>query len=130
MPSGLNYMVLGNHESDFGHEISRKRVWESNFPVLASNVIDQDGLPVDGTVRTAMINVGPFRVGVMGLVTPNTKFVSYAKTDEFLPVMVTAKKLAKELKGQGTQRTGCKSNSSLGTSRFCRGYGTVSKWYS
>jgi len=37
----------------------------------------------------------------MGLVTPNTKFVSYAKTDEFLPIMVTAKKLAKELKGQG-----------------------------
>ena len=98
---GVDYMVLGNHEWDFGPEITRERVWESNFPVLASNVIYQDGLPVDGTVRTVMINVGPFRVGVIRLVTPNTKFVSYAKTDEFLPVMVTAKKLAKELKGKG-----------------------------
>ena len=98
---GVDYMVLGNHEWDFGPEITRERVWESNFPVLASNVIDQDGFPVDGTVRTAMVKVGPFRVGIMGLVTPNTKFVSHTKTDEFLPVMDTAKKLAKELKGQG-----------------------------
>ena len=98
---GVDYMVLGNHEWDFGPENVRERVWQSNFPVLASNVIDQEGLPVDGTVRTAMVKVGPFRVGIMGLVTPNTKFVSSPETDQFLPVMDTAKKLAKELKGQG-----------------------------
>ena len=68
---GVDYMVLGNHEWDFGPEITRERVWESNFPVLASNARDKDGLPIDGTVRTAMINVGPFRVGIMGLITTN-----------------------------------------------------------
>ncbi len=73
---GVDYMVLGNHEWDFGPEITRERVWESNFPVLASNVIDKEGLPVDGTVRTAMEMVGPFRVGIMGLITPNVKDVS------------------------------------------------------
>ena len=98
---GVDYMVLGNHEWDFGPEITRERVWQSNFPVLASNVIDKEGLPVDGTVRTAMEVVGPFRVGIMGLVTPNTKDVSNPQTDQFLPVMDTAKELAKELKGQG-----------------------------
>ncbi|MDP6307975.1 MAG: 5'-nucleotidase C-terminal domain-containing protein, partial [SAR324 cluster bacterium] len=98
---GVDYMVLGNHEWDFGPENTRERVWESNFPVLASNVIDQDGLPIDGTVRTAMINVGPFRVGIMGLVTTNTKVISSTGSDEFLPVLDTAKALAKELKGQG-----------------------------
>jgi len=97
----VDYMVLGNHEWDFGPENVRERVWESNFPVLASNVIDQDGLPIDGTVRTAMINVGPFRVGIMGLVTTNTKVISSTGSDEFLPVLDTAKALAKELKGQG-----------------------------
>ena len=40
---GVDYMVLGNHEWDFGPEITRERVWESNFPVLASNVRDKDG---------------------------------------------------------------------------------------
>ena len=65
---GVDYMVLGNHEWDFGPEIARKRIWESNFPILASNARDKDGLPIDGTVRTAMVNVGPFRVGIMGLI--------------------------------------------------------------
>jgi len=97
----VDYMVLGNHEWDFGPENVIERVWESNFPVLASNVIDQDGLPLDGTVRTAMINVGPFRVGIIGLVTTNTKVVSSTGSYEFLPVLDTAKALAKELKGQG-----------------------------
>ena len=92
---GVDYMVLGNHE------ITRERVWQSNFTVLASNVIDNEGLPVDGTVRTAMEMVGPFRVGIMGLVTPYVKDVSSPETDQFLSVMDTAKKLAKELKGQG-----------------------------
>jgi len=98
---GVDYMVLGNHEWDFGPENVRERVWESNFPVLASNAIDQDGLPIDGTVRTAMINVGPFRVGIMGLVTTHTKVISSTGSDSFLPVLDTAKALAKELKGQG-----------------------------
>ena len=98
---GVDYMVLGNHEWDFGPEITRERVWQSNFTVLASNVIDNEGLPVDGTVRTAMEVVGPFRVGIMGLVTPNVKDVSSPETDQFLSVMDTAKELAKELKGQG-----------------------------
>ena len=32
---GVDYMVLGNHEWDFGPEIARKRIWQSNFPILA-----------------------------------------------------------------------------------------------
>ena len=72
---GGDYMVLENHDWDFGPKNVRERVWESNFPVLSSNIIDQDGLPVDGTVRTAMINVGPFRTGIMGLVTTHTKVI-------------------------------------------------------
>ena len=44
---GVDYMVLGNREWDFGPKILRERVWQSNFPVLASNVRDIDGLPID-----------------------------------------------------------------------------------
>ena len=44
---GVDYMVLGNHEWDYGMENTRERVWQSNFPVLASNAIDIDGLPID-----------------------------------------------------------------------------------
>jgi 2',3'-cyclic-nucleotide 2'-phosphodiesterase (5'-nucleotidase family) len=48
-----------------------------------------------------MISVDSFRIGIMGLVTPNTKEISSPGTDEFLPVLQTAKVLAKELRGQG-----------------------------
>ena len=48
-----------------------------------------------------MEQIGPFRVGIMGLVTPNTKYVSGPETDKFLPVMDTVKDLHKELKRQG-----------------------------
>ena len=98
---GVDYMVLGNHEWDFGPENARKRIWESNFPVLASNVRDIDNLPMDGTINTAMITVGPFCVGIMGLITPNTKILASPKTDTFLSVIDTAAALSKELKGQG-----------------------------
>ena len=98
---GLDYMVLGNHEWDFGMDVLRERIWESKFPVMASNVVDVDGLPIDGTVRTAMVNVGTFRVGIIGLVTPETVALSSAGTDRFAPVLETAKALTKELKDQG-----------------------------
>ena len=98
---GVDYMVLGNHEWDFGPEITRERVWQSNFPILASNARDKDGLPIDGTLNTTMLSVGPFRIGIMGVVTTNTKEISSPITDKFLPVMETVKALAKELKGQG-----------------------------
>ena len=48
-----------------------------------------------------MVNVGPFRVGIMGLITPNTKVLASPKTDTFLSVVDTAAALSKELKGQG-----------------------------
>ena len=98
---GVDYMVLGNHEWDFGPEITRERVWQSKFPILASNAKDKDGLPIDGTVNTVMLSVGSFRIGIMGLITTNTKEISSPGTDVFLPFMDTAKALAKELKGQG-----------------------------
>ena len=31
---GVDYMVLGNHEWDFGPKVTRERVWQSNFPIL------------------------------------------------------------------------------------------------
>ena len=64
-------------------------------------MIDKDGLPLDGTLRTTMLKIGPFRIGMMGLITQSTKEVSGPETDEFLPVMETIKVLSKELKGQG-----------------------------
>ena len=98
---GLDYMVLGNHEWDFGNEVLHERIWEANFPIITSNVLDEDGLAIDGTSNTAMVTVGPFRVGILGIVTPNTKVVSSPGDMEFLPSVETTKKFAKQLRSQG-----------------------------
>ncbi len=97
----LDLMVLGNHEWDFGPEVLRERVMESNFPILASNVREADGLPIAGTIRTHMVNVGPYRVGFMGLVTPMTKELSTVGGMTFAPNLDSAKQLADELRSQG-----------------------------
>ncbi|MGA1598192.1 MAG: bifunctional metallophosphatase/5'-nucleotidase [bacterium] len=98
---GLDLMVLGNHEWDFGPEILRERVMEANFPILATNVLEGDGLPIEGTIRTHMITVGTYRVGFMGLVTPETKVLSTTGAMTFAPNLETARQVAKELRGQG-----------------------------
>ena len=98
---GLDYMVLGNHEWDFGNEVLHERIWEAHFPIITSNVLDEDGLAIDGTSNTAMVTVGPFRVGILGIVTPNTKVISSPGDMEFLPSVETTKKFDKQLRSQG-----------------------------
>ena len=73
---GVDYMVLGNHEWDFGPEIAREPICRSNFPVLASNAIDIDGIPIDDTVRTSMVQVDLFLVVIIKLITPKTKVLA------------------------------------------------------
>ena len=49
-----------------------------------------------------MLNVGPFRVGIMGLITTNTKEISLAlEVMCFFLLLIQQSCLAKELKGQG-----------------------------
>ena len=64
---GVDVMVLGNHEFDFGPETLRDRIREMGFPVLGANV---GGL--DNILPYVLIEKGGVRVAVLGLVTPET----------------------------------------------------------
>jgi 5'-nucleotidase/UDP-sugar diphosphatase len=69
---GLDAMVLGNHEFDFGIEILRQRIQEANFPVLAANVLHEQGgglLARPYVLRTLSNGV---RVAIIGFVTDDT----------------------------------------------------------
>ena len=46
--AGLDVMALGNHEFDFGPDITRERIAEANFTMLSNNAIEPDGTLVDG----------------------------------------------------------------------------------
>jgi 5'-nucleotidase / UDP-sugar diphosphatase len=71
---GFDAMVVGNHEFDFGQEVLQKRISEANFPVLGANV---SGFPL---LKPFIIKeVGGVKIGIIGLITPDTAESSHPR---------------------------------------------------
>ncbi|XXF80063.1 bifunctional UDP-sugar hydrolase/5'-nucleotidase [Myxococcaceae bacterium GXIMD 01537] len=102
---GVDYGVLGNHEFDFGDEVLRERLRESDFPWLGTNVIDtRTGQPFEGTVGTVMREVGGIRVGLLGVLLPETKESSKVGPDTRIDdFCATAQREVPRLRAQGAQ---------------------------
>lgn len=73
---GIDYAVPGNHEFDFGPAVARQRLSEARFTWLSSNIREKDGTPLAGTEDHALVAVGPFKVGLFGITTPETPLLS------------------------------------------------------
>ncbi|MEQ9639429.1 MAG: 5'-nucleotidase C-terminal domain-containing protein [Alphaproteobacteria bacterium] len=98
---GLDVMVLGNHEFDFGPDVLEQRLAEANYVQLAGNV-RRNGAPLPHTVDTHMVTVGAYKVGIVGLVTPDTAFLaSPGPTVTFADEIDTARTLASALRDAG-----------------------------
>ncbi|MEM6487197.1 MAG: 5'-nucleotidase C-terminal domain-containing protein [Pseudomonadota bacterium] len=69
---GLDAMALGNHEFDFGPDVTRARIAEAEFTVLSNNALEPDGTLIDGVAESMTIEVGDHTVGVFGLTTDGT----------------------------------------------------------
>ncbi len=96
--------VLGNHEFDFGPAVLRQRMKQSAFPWITSNVFEKDGKPFGGGTISAVKQVGDFKIGLFGLLTPETEFLANTAGEAaFKPVMETAKAMVADLKKQGAQ---------------------------
>ncbi len=75
---GVDLVSFGNHEFDFGPEILEKRIAESHFPWLGTNVRDSDDRPFGGAVATVVKTVGDVKIGFLGIVTPESAVLSSA----------------------------------------------------
>jgi len=73
---GLDVVVPGNHEFDFGEALLATRVGESTFPWLGTNTLDASGKPAVGMVATHLIKTGAYTIGFFGLLTPQTDVLS------------------------------------------------------
>lgn len=63
--------VAGNHEFNFGMDVTEKVMADLEAKVLVGNVYDPEGKPIaDGFV---ILNAAGIRVAVIGMVTPNIK---------------------------------------------------------
>ena len=99
---GLDVAVPGNHDFDFGPEITARRIGESRFPWLGTNVLGKDGKPAIGMAALHTVKAGDFTIGFFGLLTPDTKHLSSPGPDiSIAPALETAEESVKQLKEMG-----------------------------
>jgi 5'-nucleotidase len=90
---GLDLATFGNHEFDFGADVTRDRIRESRFTWVSANVLDPEtGLPFGGAVPFVLREYDGIRVAFFGLVTPETHSLSKGARDlKFLDPIQAAK---------------------------------------
>ena len=95
---GFDIGVVGNHEFDFGAGVLRQRLSESRMTWLAGNVRYKGQAGFPGTRATTVVEKGGYRIGFLGLVTPETAEISSPDPDvSFAPMAETGAALAREL---------------------------------
>ncbi|MEO5349398.1 MAG: bifunctional metallophosphatase/5'-nucleotidase [Magnetococcus sp. YQC-3] len=101
---GVELAVLGNHEFDFGLSVLEKRLAESRFKWLASNVQGADGHLFPGTIQTEIRELGGVRFGFIGLLTPSTgDLANLGGQVTFLDPITVAREWIPRLKQQGAE---------------------------
>ena len=99
---GVDAVVFGNHEFDFGPEVAQQRMAEARFAWLGTNVLGPDGKPFGGALATMTRQVGELTIGLFGLLTPETaRLSSPGPTVTFAPVVPTAKTAVEALRQAG-----------------------------
>ncbi len=103
--AGLDYATFGNHEFDFGPDVLLERIKESRFGWVAANVIDKKtGRPFGGVPPYVIREFDGVKIGIIGLVLPETKTTSRPGADvEFLNPCETANRLIPEIHSKGAQ---------------------------
>jgi 2',3'-cyclic-nucleotide 2'-phosphodiesterase (5'-nucleotidase family) len=99
---GVDMVTFGNHEFDFGPDITLLRMAESQFPWLSTNVLGPDGTPFGGATTTLTRQVGALVVGFFGLLTPDTaRLSSPGASVTFLQVIPAAEIAVETLRQAG-----------------------------
>lgn len=99
---GVDAVVFGNHEFDFGPEVTRQRLAESRFVWLGTNVYDTAGKPFGGAAATLICRLDDLRVGLIGLLTPGATILSNTGNEVVItPVIPAAKAAVAALQRQG-----------------------------
>lgn len=102
---GVNGTTLGNHEFDYSYENLQKQMQNKKFPVLCCNAFDKrTGELLPFATEYAVFAHDGIKIGVIGVDTPETKWISFEKNVEnieFKDPVPIATELAKKLKKSG-----------------------------
>jgi 5'-nucleotidase/UDP-sugar diphosphatase len=98
----VDLIVLGNHEFDFGTQNVRDLMQCSEFGWLAANCLESSGDHLTGSSQLRIIDCEGFKIGVFGLVTPDTAWLSKADQGvRFRPILDTAHEMIQRLREEG-----------------------------
>ena len=102
---GVDFAVLGNHEFDFGPDVLRERIQESNFTWLGANAIDKKtNRPFGDTPPFVIREVGGVKVGIFGVILGKTKYSSKPGPDVyFTDTCAKAREVVPKMRAQGAQ---------------------------
>lgn len=99
---GYKAMTPGNHDYNYGKEGLAKLAEVAEFPILQANIVDASG---ERTLKAnTIIEIDGVKVGLFGIVTPETKTKSNPKNTEgltFVDYIKESEKQVAELKEQG-----------------------------
>ncbi len=98
---GVDVMVPGNHEFDFGPEIFRTRMGELDVTKVAANLREAEGFELAGFTDTTTLEFGPIQVGVIGLSSADAIQKSSPGDVQFLDLMDTLEEEASALREAG-----------------------------
>lgn len=93
--------VPGNHEFDFGPDVLRERLADIDATILAANLRDADGEPLEGVEDTAMLEFDGVKVGFIGLTAEDAREKSSPGDLQIAPSVETALAEAEGLREAG-----------------------------
>lgn len=103
--AGLDYAAFGNHEFDFGPDVLRDRVRESNFKWLGANVFDKKtGKLFADTPEFVVREFEGVKIGIFGILLPDTtKTSSTGDNIEIRDPCQTAARIIPKIRAAGAR---------------------------
>jgi 2',3'-cyclic-nucleotide 2'-phosphodiesterase (5'-nucleotidase family) len=101
---GYSASALGNHELDWGQDTLRALMRAARYPILAANVRDPNGRDVPWIPNDTIIQRGPFKVGIIGVIrveTAVTAFPENVKGLEFADAVPIIDSITPALRARG-----------------------------
>ncbi|MDQ7801279.1 MAG: 5'-nucleotidase C-terminal domain-containing protein [Armatimonadota bacterium] len=100
---GVDAATFGNHEFDYGPEELAKRVRESRFPWVVSNVFAPGLRPFPGVKPWLVLSPGGVPVGIVGLLTEDTAVLSSPGNTTFGNVFTVTREVVRILRARGAR---------------------------
>lgn len=74
---GYSAAALGNHELDWGQDTLKALMREAHYPILGANVRDPSGKDVPWIPNDTIVQRGPFKVGIIGVIRRETAVTAF-----------------------------------------------------